>query len=178
MTTLRSSPVQRKEIRALRQEIQQRTGKTPEQLYDERETRIRDSIFLKQPDRIPLFIFPDPCAHYNVRQSAAYYDPAAWRQALIRENLDFEPDMASANFSTSGETLATLDVKNKLWPGGPLGDDYEYQFVEGEFMKEDEYDIFLRDPSDFVISLLPTSRLRFVGAAFQTAFTEPHVQQF
>ena len=86
--------------------------------------------------------------------------------------------MASANFSTSGETLATLDVKNKLWPGGPLGDDYEYQFVEGEFMKEDEYDIFLRDPSDFMISLLPTSRLRFVGAAFQTAFTEPHVQQF
>ena len=82
MTALRSSPVQRKEIRALRQEIQQRTGKTPEQLYEERERRVRDSIFLKQPDRLPLFIFPDPCAHYHVRQSAAYYDPGAWRQVI------------------------------------------------------------------------------------------------
>ena len=168
MTTLRSSPAQRKEIKALRQEIQQKTGKSPEQLYEEREKRVRDSIQLKQPDRIPVFIFPDPVAHYNLRQSAAYYDSAAWRQALIRENLEFETDMASANFSTSGDLLATLDAKNKLWPGGPLGDDYEYQFVEGEWMKEDEYDIFLRDLSDFMIryylprvygSLSPLSRL-------------------
>jgi len=151
MTSLRSSPTQKREILALRDEIRQKTGKTPEHLYEEREKRVRDSIYLKQPDRIPLFIFPDPSAHYNLRQSAAYYDPVAWRQALIREVLDFEPDMTSGSFSTSGETLATLDVKNKLWPGGPLPPDYEYQFIEGEWMKEDEYDLFLKDPSDFMI---------------------------
>lgn len=168
MTSLRSSPAQKKEIKALRQEIQQRTGKTPEQLYEEREKRVRDSIYLKQPDRIPLFVFPDPAEHYGLPHSAAYDDPAAWRQAFIREILDFEPDMVSGTFSTSGETLATLDVKNKLWPGGPLPPDYELQFVEGEFMKEDEYDLFLTDPADFMIrrylprmygSLAPLSRL-------------------
>jgi len=168
MTGLRSSQAQKTEIKALRETIQQETSKTPEQLYEEREKRVRESIFLKQPDRIPLFVFPDPCVHYNLSQSVAYYDPLAWRQALIREVLDFEPDMTAGSFSTSGETLATLDVKNKLWPGGPLPPDYEYQFIEGEWMKEDEYDLFLKDPSDFMIryylprlygSLVPLAKL-------------------
>ncbi len=149
MTDLRSQQTQ--EIEALREQIQKETGKTPEQLYEEREKRVRDAINLKQPDRIPLFIFGNPGEHSNLPNSAAYYDPSAWRQALIKETLNLEPDMASGSFSTSGETLATLDVKNKLWPGGPLPPDYEYQFVEGEWMKEDEYDIFLKDPSDFII---------------------------
>jgi hypothetical protein len=149
MTNLRSTYAQ--EIQALREQIQQESGKTPEQLYEEREKRIRDAIYLKQPDRIPLFIFGNPRAHYNLPNSAAYYDPSAWRKALIKEVLNLEPDMASGSFSTSGETLSLLDVRNKRWPGGPLPPDYEYQAVEGEWMKEDEYDIFLKDPSDFII---------------------------
>ena len=176
MTTIRSSRAQKKEIITLREQIQQNTGKTPEQLYEEREKRVRDSIFLKQPDRIPLFVFPDPSVHYNLPQSAAYYDPLAWRQALIREVLDFEPDMTAGSFSTSGESLATLDVKNKLWPGGPLPPDYEYQFIEREYLKEDEYDLFLSDPTDFMIryflprmygALSPLSKLPPLGVMFQ-----------
>ncbi len=139
------------EIRVLQEQIFKETGKTTEQLYEEREKRIRDSIFLKQPDRIPLFIFPDPCTHYGLSQSAAYYDPVAYRKAMIQEVLDFQPDMAGASFNTAGDTLSALDVKNKLWPGGALPPDYEYQSIEGEWMKADEYDIFLNDPSDFMI---------------------------
>ena len=151
MASSRSSAIQKKEIAVLREEIQQKTGKTPEQLYEEREKRIRDVVYLKEPDRVPLFIFPDPAARYGLSQADAYYNPVAWRQALIKETVYFEPDMAYAGLSTSGEALTTLDVKNKLWPGGPLPPDYEYQFIEGEWMKEDEYDLFLKDPSDFMI---------------------------
>ncbi|OGO40115.1 MAG: hypothetical protein A2147_08310 [Chloroflexi bacterium RBG_16_57_8] len=151
MTSFRPLPAHRREIGDLREEIQQRTGKTPQELYEEREKRVRDSIYLRQPDRIPLFVFPDPAAHYGIPHSAAWYDPAAWRRAFIREALDFEPDLTSGTFTTSGETLAALDVKNRLWPGGPLPADYEMQFVESEFMKEDEYDFFLSDPSGFMI---------------------------
>jgi hypothetical protein len=170
MTDLRS--LQAQEIKALREQIQQETGKTPEQLYEEREKRVRDSINLTQPDRIPLFVFPDPGSLYGVPQSAAYYDPSAWRKAIIRQVVDFKPDMTSGNFSTSGETLEVLDVKNKLWPGGTLPDDYEYQTVEGEWMKEDEYDLFFKDPSDFMIrrylprmygSLTPFAKLPPLG---------------
>src|SRR3972149_10089026 len=120
MTSFRPLPAHRREIGDLREEIQQRTGKTPQELYEEREKRVRDSIYLRQPDRIPLFVFPDPAAHYGIPHSAAWYDPAAWRRAFIREALDFAPDLASGTFTTSGETLAALDVKKRLWPGGPL----------------------------------------------------------
>jgi hypothetical protein len=151
MSSYRSLPSHRKEINALREEIQRKTGKSPEELYEERERRVRDSIYLKQPDRIPLFVFPDPSARYGLPHSAAWYEPAAWRRGFIQEALDFEPEMTAGTFTTSGETLATLDVKNRLWPGGPLPPDYELQFVEGEFMKEDEYGMFLSDPTDFLI---------------------------
>ncbi|MBN2077165.1 MAG: hypothetical protein JW762_16590 [Dehalococcoidales bacterium] len=149
MTDLRSKQVQ--EIRALREQIQQETGKTPEQLYEEREKRIRDAIFLKQPDRVPLFIFGNPRTYAKLDNAAAYYKPAAWRKALIKDVVNLEPDMAGGSFSTAGETLTLLDVKNKKWPGGTLPSDYEYQAIEGEWMKADEYDMFFNDPSDFVI---------------------------
>ena len=47
--------------------------------------------------------------------------------------------------------MTTLDIKSRVWPGGPVPDNYEYQFIEGEYMKEDEYDMFLNDPSGFMI---------------------------
>ena len=90
--------------------------------------------------------------------------------------LDLEPDMCNAGLPTSGEALEALDVKNRLWPGGPLPPDYEYQFIEGEYMKEDEYDLFLSDPSDFMIryylprmygALTPLSKLPPLGVLFQ-----------
>jgi hypothetical protein len=72
--------------------------------------------------------------------------------------------------------MTALDVKNRLWPGGPLPPDYEYQFVEGEYMKEDEYDMFLTDPSGFVVrrflprmygALLPLEKLPRLDTLFQ-----------
>jgi hypothetical protein len=57
--------------------------------------------------------------------------------AVRQSTLDFEPDLSQAGFASSGPTMEALDVKNKLWPGGPLPPDYEYQFIEGEYMKED-----------------------------------------
>jgi uroporphyrinogen-III decarboxylase len=47
--------------------------------------------------------------------------------------------------------LETLDFKQLLWPGHGLTSDHSYQFVEGEYMKSDEYDRFLFDPTDFML---------------------------
>ncbi|MFC2070497.1 hypothetical protein ACFLTB_04940, partial [Chloroflexota bacterium] len=47
------------------EEIRKKSDKTPEQLYGEREKRVRDAIQLKEPDRVPVRLethsFP---AHY------------------------------------------------------------------------------------------------------------------
>ena len=65
--------------------------------------------------------------------------------------VDLEPDMGEPGFPSCGAAMTELDVQNCVWPGGPMPPDYDYQFVEGEYMKADEYDMFLNDPSGFMI---------------------------
>jgi len=50
-----------------------------------------------------------------------------------------------------GALLDALDYKALKWAGRGLDDMSSYQFVEDEYMKEDEYDQFLHDPTDFTI---------------------------
>jgi hypothetical protein len=52
---------------------------------------------------------------------------------------------------TSGLAMEILGTKQYKWPGGNLPPDSTYQFVEGEYMKADEYDLFLSDPADFIL---------------------------
>ncbi len=146
-----TTPEPQERLEALRERIIQETGKTPEQLYAEREKRVRDAAELRKPDRVPLLILPDIGRFSGLTRSAAYYDPVPWNEAVIDVTFDFQPDVGMADFGTSGACWDVLDVKNRLWPGGPLPADYMYQFVEGEYMKAEEYDLFLSDPSDFIV---------------------------
>jgi hypothetical protein len=146
-------------LRALRAEIEQKTGRTPEELYEEREKRIRDAIELKEPDRVPMFMqIP----------SQRFGSPP--KEAGRRATLYFEPDMCmGTGFLSPGAAWETLDVKNRVWPGHGLPEDaFGQQAIEGEYMKADEYDLFLKDPADFSIrrylpriygALQPLSRL-------------------
>jgi hypothetical protein len=138
-------------LQSWKEEIQTRTGKTPEQLYREREKRITDCVELREPDSIPLWFIAEGNPRLNLKPAAAFYDPVVWKEALVKEILEFEPDLYIAIFGGAGHSWEALDIKNKLWPGGTLPPEYEYQFVEGEYMKADEYDLFLSDPSDFML---------------------------
>jgi hypothetical protein len=135
----------------LKKQIEERTGKTVEQLYAERAKRVRDTIELKEPDRVPFSILIETQPYAGIPNSAAYYDHYKVKRAMRQAAVDLEPDMAEPGFPACGAAMAELDIKNSLWPGGPLPPDYEYQFVEGEYMKADEYDMFLNDPSGFMI---------------------------
>jgi hypothetical protein len=138
-------------INNLREKIERQSGRTPEELYLEREGRVQTALALKEPDRVPMWMFSDTAAYCGVSHSAEYYDPLPWKKANIELTLELEPDLSLTGFGTSGAAWDALEVKNRLWPGGPIPADYEYQFVEGEYMKEDEIDMFLSDPSDFII---------------------------
>jgi len=51
-----------------------------------------------------------------------------------------------------------MDTKTSVWPGHGIGVNSSHQWVEGEYMKAEEYDLFLNDQSDFNIRcLLPRS---------------------
>jgi len=180
------------EQKRIKDEIERKHGKTTEQLYEEREKRARDAIELKEPDRIPLSINADPSRYTDIQRSAAYYDPIGWKRATRQVTIEFEPDMCNAGLPTSGTALEALGVTNRMWPGGPLPPDYQYQFIEGEYMKEDEYDIFFSDPTDFMIryflprmyrAMQPLSQLPPLGTimtgfeGITTLFATPEFEQ-
>jgi len=135
----------------LKEQIEERTGKTVEQLYAERTKRVRDVIELRVPDRVPFLVLIDTLAYYGIPNSASYYDPLTLKRTMRKVAMDLEPDMSEAGFPSCGAAMTELDVKNCIWPGGPVTDNYEYQFIEGEYMKADEYDMFLNDPSGFMV---------------------------
>jgi hypothetical protein len=159
----------------LKRQIEERTGKTVEQLYAERAKRVRDTIELRVPDRVPFSVLIEPHAYSGIPNSAAYYDPIALKRTMRKMAVDLEPDMCEAGFPSCGAAMTELDVRNCVWPGGPKPADYGYQFIEGEYMKADEYDMFLNDPSGFMIrrylprvygALMPLAKLPLMDSMF------------
>jgi hypothetical protein len=141
-------------IQRLRDDIEKKYGKTVDQLRNEREKRINYVIILRLPDRVPVSIQTGvfACRYAGIPISAMYYDHVAYWEACVKTIVDFEPDSGNIMAAgTSGLVNELLDVRTQRWPGGNLPPDIPYQFVEGEYMKEGEYDIFLSDPSDFLL---------------------------
>ncbi len=134
-------------------EIEKKHGKTVKQLREEREKRVLDAINLREPDRIPVNVSTGVFAakYAGLPASVMYYDHTAYRAASKKELLDFEPDNGPMGVGSSGRVLELLDSKQYRWPGGNLPPDGTYQFVEGEYMKAEEYDYFITNPVDFVI---------------------------
>ena len=181
--------------RELREEIQKKHGKSVEELYHEREKRLYDTITLKVPDRVPvLFCGTYPaCKYAGIPFSSVYYDAPAWKSALKRMLVDFTPDGWGNINSGAGTALDILDSNYEWHPGGKLPSNIPHQINEQEYMKEDEYDLFLLDPSDYIIrywlprvynSMKPLAKLpplRDLGTnatTFATLFDSPEFEQF
>jgi hypothetical protein len=122
--------------------------------YRQRAQRFRDALELRTPDRVPIaglggaFIY----RRVGVPQKATMYD--RWEEAakaVIKFQNDFQPDSATATFMMSGASMEFLGQTNMKWAGYGLPDDVQYQYVEQEYMKREEYSHFLGDPSDFVL---------------------------
>jgi hypothetical protein len=131
-------------------------NKTNKELYQERKKRIEDAIAMRTPDRVPIFIDSGlfPARYAGLPLSSAFSDDDAWSLANERFVLDFAPDMhCSGSFSNtpSGKASMILGVQQWKYPGYGLDENMVFQFVEGEYMKPEEYDHFLDDPSDFLL---------------------------
>ncbi len=132
--------------------------KITEQLYREREKRYIDAVQLRIPDRVPTSVHLSylPARFTGITYSDAYYDFPKWKEAYLKTALYFQPDRCEFFPHQSGRVLEALDQKTFVWPGHGVGKNSSHQFVEGEYMKAEEYEHFLNDQSDFNIrTLLP-----------------------
>ncbi len=127
-----------------------------EQLCREREKRYSDAVALRTPDSVPTSVHLSylPARFTGITYRDAYYDFPKWKEAYIRTALYFQPDRCEFFPNQSGKVMEALDQKNTVWPGHGIGVNTSHQFVEGEYMKAEEYDHFLDDQADFNFRIL------------------------
>ncbi len=151
--------------------------------YRDRVIRIRDVIQLKVPDRVPVYtnmgFFPAYYAGISPEEAMYDYDKliTAWRNLI----LELQPDVHGGSaIPGPGRAYEILDYKLYLWPGHGTRADTPYQCVEAEYMKPEEYDALIQDPSDFWLriylprifgALEPLRRLESLSSVVEMPFT-------
>ena len=125
-------------------------GKTPEQLYGERSKRMMDALQLKQPDRIPIQLgLGYMLAEMGgITRQEQHENGEKELELLEKAALYFQPDSIMGVFNNPGASLALGDRMTKF-PGHGLDSNGSFQFVEGEYMRPEDYDAFLEDPADW-----------------------------
>jgi len=111
---------------------------------------------LRKPDRVPTSIHLSyfPARFTGITYRDAYYDFPKWKESYLKTANWLQPDRCEFFPNQSGEVMEQLDTKTLAWPGHGSGINSSHQFVEGEHLKETEYDLYLNDQSDFTIRFL------------------------
>lgn len=126
-------------------------GKTPQQLFAERSKRMQDAIQLKQPDRIPVvlgmsYLLADM---YGVSHQEQHENAAKEQEMLEKAAAHFQPDVIYGVFNNPGASLAVGDRMTRFPGHDGMEANGSFQFVEGEYMKPEDYDAFIEDPADW-----------------------------
>jgi uroporphyrinogen-III decarboxylase len=125
--------------------------------YRERVTLIKDAIQLKKtPARIPICPSAGffPVQYAGVTMFDAMYDYDILTQAWKKYCHDFTPDAYNAPTTiVPGKLLDILDFKLCKWPGRGVSKEQQYQYVEKEYMKAEEYQDLIDDPTGYFMSI-------------------------
>jgi hypothetical protein len=125
--------------------------------YRERVSLLKDAIQLKQrPARIPVCPSAGffPMQYAGISMYDAMYDYQALAKAWEIYHQDLDPDAYNAPTTiVPGRVLDTLDLKLYQWPGHGVSKEREYQYVEDEYMKAEEYQDLIDDPTAFFLNV-------------------------
>ncbi|OGP53658.1 MAG: hypothetical protein A2Y65_04730 [Deltaproteobacteria bacterium RBG_13_52_11] len=128
-----------------------------EAAYKERVTLIKDVIQMnKVPARIPICpsVGHFPIEYAGISWYEAMYDYDKLAHAWEKFHDDFAPDFFnSPRTVVPGKVLDMLGFKLYRWAGNGLRKDQQYQFVEGEYMKAEEYQDLIDDPTGFFLTV-------------------------
>ncbi|HEY4685269.1 MAG TPA: uroporphyrinogen decarboxylase family protein [Dehalococcoidia bacterium] len=121
-----------------------------ERAYKTNAQRMIDVYNVREPDMVPVSL-PMGNLAAGLSQYSLMYEPEKVMELASRlGGRGGAAGMSIGVMATPGRVLELLDYKLYTWPGHGLPKDAPgYQFVEGEYMKADEYDELIRDPSDF-----------------------------
>ncbi len=143
--------------------------------YDARWQRIMDCVALKQPDRMPAILYATfwLAKYGGITCKELMYNYEKTREISEKAVFEFEPDAASnlVSFTAMGRSMEAMGLKTLSWPGHGVGENQPYQYVDREYMKAEEYDEFIFDPTGYYIrKFLPQVAEAFEGFTHLPAF--------
>lgn len=127
----------------------EQTGK----LYDERLRRYQAAIALEIPDRVPISAGSNYFAEvYGGHTNEQFiYDASIWSEADKKFVHDFPEVDSFRSGRFWGPQLDAVGFNMYKLPGRDMGPRSQFQFVEGERMKSDEYDLLINGPVEFLL---------------------------
>ena len=124
------------------------------QLFDQRLARYQAAIALEPVDRVPLATgsnyFAEVYAGFSKQE--IIYDPEKWLASELKFAKDFPVIDVLRDNRIYAPLYDALGNRNYKLPGRDLKPDTQFQFVEKDYMKAEEYDELIDNPTAFLIT--------------------------
>jgi len=138
--------------------------------YAERMNRITDAVALRQTDRVPAVFYT---MFWHARYGGmtcrdAMYDYDQVGRVVRRILLEFQPDAYALPYPMTGfgAIMERMGYRQMQWPGHGTDVNVSFQYLDREYMKAEEYEDYLFDPTGFYLAkYLPRIASEFEGLA-------------
>ena len=124
-------------------------------LYEQRLGRYQAAIRMEPLDRMPIATGSNYFAEKysgNTNQQTIY-DQAKWFQAEKKFCEDFPEVDVLRNNRIYAPLYDAINLKSYRLPGRDLEANTQFQYVEKEYMKADDYDRFLENPTQYLLEV-------------------------
>ncbi len=161
------------------------------QAYQERVASMSDAIGMKKvPARVAVCPSAGhfPLEYAGVSWREAMYDYQKLAHAWTKYYEDFRPDAYAGPGSVPpGRMLEAIGLRLYQWAGHPLADDAQYQFVEQEYVRAEDYQDLIDDPTGFFMNvyfpriaeaLEPLQKMPLLPAVHEIIFFAPAIVRF
>ena len=129
--------------------------------------RVEQAVALQEPDRVPFIPTWNNFyqLEYGVSFGASMRDPFALNEAIDRLLDRYEPDLLFMPTVFPSPAMDRAGARSARFPGQfhNLGDDVPYQYIDKQFLQDEDLDKFLADPGWFMFKLLTQKYAAFGG---------------
>lgn len=148
-----------------------------EELYQQRASRVHKAIALEEPDCVP--VAPKANMYYmhygGVSMYEAMKDIRNAKAGVKKFLKDFEPDLVWSPLVYPMDPLNMLEATYINMPGPDHGLDLDttFQILDDCYLEEDEFDDFIFDPTNFIITKVLPRKNKALKAFEKLCFNNP-----
>lgn len=129
--------------------------------------RVDQTVALQEPDRVPFIPTWNNFyqLEYNVSFGESMRDPMTLMPAVDHVMDRYEPDLLYLPTTFPSPAMNRAGALYSRYPGEfhNLGDEIPYQYLDKQFLADEDYDKFLKDPTWFMFKLLARKYQNFGG---------------